>query len=131
MKTITKYVCETCRNEYDTANFALQCEARGLPAETSHIKLNDEIQFFREQNTPGSPLTYFKDKGTVIYKFCTFNDKKSTHVEIIVCSCKDDKGEDIERQILLIDIDQQGEQLFSPSEYKFKKGWSEFLKSSL
>lgn len=130
MKTKTKYVCDICNSEYDTPGRANQCEAMGYPASTTNIKEGDEIDFYREQkdNEVGVISTYFHDKGIVLYKFGTYHEGDNRHVEIMVVACKDDEGIEIERQVLEIDLQSEGKKLFSPNDYKFKKGWAAALR---
>lgn len=136
MTPITKYLCDICRTIHDSEVVALACEAKGLPQETLNIKEGDVIEFEREETgAPGSSIvTYIKEKGKVLYKFAVKNDKKNCHQDIMVCECTDKtEGVEpvvIERGVLMVKLEKEGEQLFSPAEYTWKKGWAEVLRTN-
>src|SRR5215472_17733973 len=43
MKTVTRYECETCEREYETALEAINCEARGF---TPKFKVGDIVSLY-------------------------------------------------------------------------------------
>lgn len=132
MKKITKYICDICNQEHFTEGQALHCESLGLPQDTANIKEGDEIGFWAQhkQNELGAMVTYADDKGIVLYKFATFNEKTKDHQDIMVVACKSPEGVDIERSVLMIELDKEGKKLYSPCEYIFKSGWANALKAA-
>lgn len=129
---VTRYLCEKCQQEFPDEFGAKSCELRPFLDDLADTELGQEIDFFREHQTPGASVaTYFKDKGVVLHKTITYNQKYNKHQHILMCACKDDEGLDVERGVLLIivasgDKDNPDNMLFSPMDMLFKPG---FVKS--
>lgn len=126
-KSVQKFVCGICGSEYGTEGLANNCEMQGNDPVTEQYKIGDEVEFTREQQGTGSHQTFFKDKGKVIHKFQSYNEKQNKHVGILMLACKDDEGVDIERSAFMVKVNDDPEQLFSASTEQFKVGFTEAL----
>jgi len=108
MKAISKYTCDLCHREYNDEASAEQCEQLGVPLETKHIKVEDEIKFFRKVVDSDMTVMQLKEfTGVVKAIQLNFNRFSNKHQHVFMVSMEDE-GVKLGAIVSLVDEDGNG-----------------------